>query len=260
MGVTYSMKSVYYAEIKRAVISKKFLLSTAGVLAVLIFSAAQDMLQAIKNGTVFEYDYHQQYFLNILGSVTVFFMIPILSALPSTTAFMDDVTSRYIVLYLQRSGKKAYIKAKLAACILSGGGTLLLGTLAFYLVFSLFYRPMEASLTEGQLPPYHLYELLGALGLLFLNGAFCSLLGMLLASLTMSRYVAIACPFIIYYLLVILHERFFPELFVIYPKEWIFSKNCMVLSGFALPLVLLEAMTVIGILFYSYCQKRFRDG
>lgn len=249
------MESVYCAEIKKAVLSKTFLLSTAGMLAVLIFSSAQGTIQAINSGTVFQYGYHVQYFLTILGSDIVFFAIPILSALPYTTAFVDDIASRYIVLYLPRSGKKAYIKAKLAASVLSGGGTLLLGALVFYVLVLLFYRPMEVSLAAGQLPPYHLYELLSVFGLLFLNGAFCSILGMLLASLTMSRYVAVASPFIIYYLLVILHERFLPGLFMIYPKEWIFPKNCVILNGFALPLMLLEAMLIMGIVFYSWCQR-----
>lgn len=229
------------------------------MLAVLLAAAARGALQAAV-GTVFPYAYHQQYFLDVLGSDMVFFSIPILGSLPAATALVDDVTSRYIVLYLPRTGRKKYIQAKLAASVLSGGGALLLGTLVFYLIAALVYLPMEAALASGEAPSTHLRELCGACGLVFLNGAFCSLLGMTLSSLTQSRYMAYASPFVVYYLLIIVHERFFRGVFVLYPREWLFPRHCTVLNGFAVPLVLLEAMALIGIVFYLHCRRRFEDG
>ena len=51
-------------------------------------------------------------------------------------------------------------------------------------------------------------------------GGLCALLGTLLAVWMMSNYMAYIAPFVIYYFLIMLKERYFDTLYCIYPKEW----------------------------------------
>ena len=41
-----------------------------------------------------------------------------------------------------------------------------------------------------------------------------------MSTLMESKYISYATPFVFYYLLVILYERYFSDLFIIYPKTW----------------------------------------
>ena len=51
-------------------------------------------------------------------------------------------------------------------------------------------------------------------------GGFWAVVGMTMSTFMESKYIAYASPFAIYYLLVILCERYLPDMFIIYPKVW----------------------------------------
>ena len=56
--------------------------------------------------------------------------------------------------------------------------------------------------------------------LLFFTGAFWSLIGMTAAALANSKHMAYATPFIFFYVLVILSERYFKGIPFLNPKIW----------------------------------------
>ena len=95
---------------------------------------------------------------------------------------------------------------------LSGGA--LCGLLALWLV--LLPRTARTGAAEGQGA-----ELAALLLMLLFCGALWALVGMTLSALTDSRYIAYASPFVLFYLLVILYERYYDGLFVLYPREWL---------------------------------------
>ena len=43
--------------------------------------------------------------------------------------------------------------------------------------------------------------------------------------MTLSKYMAYGAPFVIYYVLVILSERYFHSIYVINPEEWLAPQN-----------------------------------
>jgi hypothetical protein len=78
----------------------------------------------------------------------------------------------------------------------------------------------------------------GGLVTLSFAGGLWAMVGFVLASATMNRYIAYSAPFILYYVLVILHERYFPAFDFLSPNEWSFREYtvlAILLSvGFAL--------------------------
>ncbi len=105
--------------------------------------------------------------------------------------------------------------------MLSGGLALVLGLLLGAGLMSLLIMPKELALTAGETLKPWLTELTWICVRYFASGAFWSLVGMTMAAATGSRYMAYASPFILYYVLIILCERYFTGLYLFYPTEWV---------------------------------------
>lgn len=247
------------SDIRRALTSKGFLIGVAGMVLVIALSSLESMIQAARSTTPLQNGYHAQLVINSLSSDWVTLAIPILCALPFTTAFVDDVKSGFIKQYLHRSGTRQYIKSKIIACGLSGGLVLFCGILFSYFISSLVFTPMEFALGDGETAQPYLAQLLTQLATLFFSGAFWSLTGFTLAAATHSRYMAYASPFIIYYVLIILHERYLENLYVLYPKEWLFPSEAWVLGGLGVVLLLFELSVVVSLLFAITAKRRLRN-
>ena len=74
---------------------------------------------------------------------------------------------------------------------------------------------------DGSILPMPVSPIWGRFLLYFASGALWATVGMLFANLTGSRYMAYASPFVIFYVLIILYERYFGGMYVLYPKEWL---------------------------------------
>ena len=251
--------SMTFSDIKRAIFGKGFLIGVAGMILVIILSQIESLVTAARGGQLLSNGYHAQFIMEALSSDWVTLAIPILCALPFTTAFVDDIKSGFIKQYLPRSGTEPYIKGKLIACGLSGGLTLFLGILLAYVIAALVFTPMELAMGEGETAQPYLAQVLMIAATLFFSGAFWSLTGFTLASLTMNRYMAYASPFILYYVLIILHERYFEKLYVLYPKEWLFPSDAWVLGSWGVILLLLELIAVMSMVFTTSARRRLAD-
>ncbi len=243
------------SDIKRALTGKGFLIGMAGMVLVIALSSLESIIGVTRSTQPLQNGFHAQLIMNALSSDWVTLALPILCTLPFTTAFVDDIKSGFIKQYLHRSGTKPYIKAKLIACGLSGGLVLFFGIVIAYALSSLIFIPMELALSEGEMTQPYFAQVLMIAATLFLSGAFWSLVGFTFASLTMSKYMAYASPFIIYYVLIILHERYFENLYVLYPKEWLFPSDAWVLGSWGVILLLTE-LTAIILLAFTIAAKR----
>lgn len=137
--------------------------------------------------------------------------VPALACLPYTTAWLSEHQSGFVKSYLMRTNVSSYILGKFFSCGISGG------------------------LVEAI--PAFACRLLGAedggkinLWLVFLSGMLWASVASLLAAVAKSRYLAYGGSFVIYYLLVILHERYFPGLYCLYPCEWFDPSHTWVLG------------------------------
>ena len=91
--------------------------------------------------------------------------------------------------------------------------------------------------------------------LLFLNGGLWAVVGMTMSTIMESKYIAYASPFIVYYLLVILYERYFPNAWLLYPKNWIDPEIWPYEAGSAAEF-LLELTLLCGLVFYIRGKRR----
>jgi hypothetical protein len=209
-------------DIKRAVFSLPFLVSVAVMILVIIFGAGKDMIfpQDIRHG-LFPY-YHMEIIFRALRSDIVLTVVPIICTLPYTASFLDEYTSGYIKIYIMKTHKEDYVRGKVLAAAISGGLTMAVSVCIVTVLAALIYRPMEIASEQAVSP---ILNLIIKTTVFFLSGCLWSSVGMLLANVSLSKYMAYASPFVIYYVLVILAERYFRSVYVINPKEWLTMEN-----------------------------------
>jgi hypothetical protein len=253
---SYVLKS----DIKRALSGRGFFIGAAGMALTILLASLEGAVSFIQAGAL-PNGWHAQLFLDALASDAVTLILPVVCALSFTAAFIDDMKSGFIKEYLHRSGVSAYIRGKLTACALSGALTLVLGALAAYAIMALALTPLELARTDGEgaTQSQYLANIVSACAMLLLSGALWSLLGFTLAALTMSRYIAYASPFILYYVLIILHERYFQALYVLYPKEWIFPSGTWAFGRLGVLLLLAELIAVICLIFVVTAKRRLAN-
>ena len=247
------------SDIKRAICGKGFFVGVAGMILVIVLSSLESIINVTRNAEPLRNGFHAEFIITALSSDWVTLAIPILCALPFTTSFVDDVKSGFIKQYLHRSGVKPYIKGKIFGCALSGGLTLFLGILISYILALLIFSPMELALGPEETAQPYFAQLLLKAATLFFSGAFWSLLGFTFAAMTMSKYMAYASPFILYYVLIILNERYIKDLYVLYPKEWLLPSDTWVLGGFGVILLLIELSVIVCLAFAIIAKRRLSN-
>lgn len=157
--------------------------------------------------------------------------VPVLCTFPYSAAWLSDYQSGFLKFYLPRTGVTSYILGKILACGLSGGALEALGCWLYVLV-----KTEEETLPD--------------LGLMFLSGVLWAMFSALLAAASNSRYLAYGGAFVIYYLLVILYERYFSWLYCLYPYEWLAPKHTWIFGEQGIVL-LLGGIILILIFLYS---------
>lgn len=247
------------SNIKQALDNRGFVIGVLGVIVALFFSSIQDVINTFCATEPLQNGFHDHLIMNALASDVMALALPILCALPYTASFVDDIKSGYIKLYLHRSGVKPYIKGKIIACALSGGFVLMLGILLAYGLSALVFTPMELALAEGEVAQPYFAQLLLKAATLFFSGAFWSLVGFTFAALTHSKYMAYTSPFILYYVLIILHERYFQDFYVLYPKEWLFPSDAWMLGGFGVIMLLIILSAIVCLCFTIIAKRRLAN-
>jgi hypothetical protein len=180
--------------------------------------------------------------------------VPILCTLAYAASFVEEKKSRYIHFYLPRAGRKSYLFSKISATALSGGAAVFLGAHILLLIYAASFRDSSGSggeyaLTYG--------TLLMHMTLLFINGCLWALIGGIAAAATKNKYMAYACPFIFFYVLTSFQKRYYGDLLLLSPHEWIYPKN--IAWAAAYPAVLLAfAAAFAG--YFLLMKWRLRDG
>ena len=249
------------AAVKQALYGKAFFLSVAGVFFLLLAVSIEDIFLLFHTeNRLIESGYHHRFMMQALSSDGMTLALPILAAVPYTSSMVDDMKSGFIKEYLPRTTVRGYIVGKVTACILSGGLVLVFGILTAYIAAALIFTPMEAAAGASISAQFSacLRELLEKEILFFCSGAFWSMTGMLSAVLTGSRYMAYASPFVIYYVLIILHERYFESIHILYPKEWTAPSEYWMFGTIGVILFVAELIIVAALCFGIAAKRRLR--
>jgi hypothetical protein len=267
---------LFQTDLKRALTSWGFIAGIMGMAAAIFFGSFESILPFLQGFMeVLPAGFHEQMILTALSSDIMMFCVPILAALPYTAAFIEEYKSGYLKEYLPRSGVRPYIIGKVFATGLSGGLVLFLGIILIYIAFALLFTPMEvlpqmpddamngtmaASAGMVQMAvPSMFADIIGRAFLFFLAGFFWSLVGALFATVTMSRYMAYAFPFILYYVLIILCQRYFTGIYILNPQEW--TNAAMQWPGGAWGMILFfgEIILITGIAYAMMIKRRLSD-
>ena len=245
--------------LKQALQGRGFFLAFLGAALVMLLVAFEGVLGAFRSEQLLPYGYHHTLILGSLSSQPMALALPILCALPYTAAFLDDVKSGFIKAYLPRTTVDGYIMSRALGCAISGGLAISLGILAAYGIAALLLLPLEAMRDYMLEPPGYFRQLLETLLMFFASGAFWALVGLTFATLTNSRYMAYASPFVLFYLLVILYERYFDKLYVLYPREWLEPSDRWVFGRIGVAVLLLELSALMALLFAWAAKRRLRQ-
>lgn len=245
--------------IRQAVSGKGMYIGILSATVVLLLSTVQDVLLAFRSVELLQNGFHHTCVMNALASDAMTLTLPIIAALPFTSSFIDDIKSGFVKEYLPRTTKSGYLLGKIFGSLVSGGLSVSLGVLLGYLVAALVFSPMEAALEPGAAARPYFEELMGKALLFFCSGAFWSLVGLTLATLTNSKYMAYASPFVLYYVLIILYERYFDTLYVLYPKEWTNPSAFWMWGNAGVVLLLLELSIISGLLFFHAAKRRLEQ-
>lgn len=247
-----------YSSVRQAVTTHAFFVAALGAAAMLLLTSVEGMLMGFRAEVLLAFGYHNELIERALSSNAMTLALPVLAALPYTAAVVDDVKSGFIKAYLPRTNVMRYLIGKVTACAVSGGLCILIGTAIAWGILALAFLPLEAPPAvvdkAGEAIRY-VSPIWGKLLLCFASGALWAAVGMLAANLTGSKYMAYATPFVVYYVLVILYERYFYSLYVLYPKEWL-TPSSLWLYGNAGVLILVTELALIASLGAGWAAKR----
>ena len=254
---------------------RQCLFSTVGAAVIIAvpviigISGSDQILDAVRKGTKFSYGFPLQYVLDGLGGDATTFLIPLLSALPSAAGYVDDLKCGVIRLILTRSTKKDYLLGKIISSMAIGGLIMGCGIAISAAAALALLQPLESptvavgamsasSAGAAQLGGLAIQLLWKSL-LCILSGMVWAGFGMLASSFIGSRYVAYLAPFILYYLLVILCERYITGVRILYPKEWLSPGGWWPLGNLGAAAWLLELAVLIVLGFLVRGMKRLES-
>lgn len=245
------------SDLKRSILSWQFLAACVIGIIVTLIGAIDPILTAYENYKM--YGLQQLLSEDVIGralrSDAVLLCLPIVAAVPFTTAFLDDIKSGFIKHFLTRTRFNTYIIGKIIACAIAGGLALGIGTGVGTFAIKLIVAPIEAPMYVGQEHMWTVKELIP----FFMSGMLWSLVGMLLSAITMNKYMAYASPFIIYYVFVILAERYFRKAYVLNPQNYITGAGGWDLGLKSIYITLGLLIIGVALVFYIVANRRLRN-
>lgn len=153
-----------------------------------------------------------------LDKQMILFLIPVTAVLPMGAIYVRESSAGFLRLYITRINRMQYIRKKTLQVY--AGGFLpffLAGTSGMLLCFLGIY-PLEL---QGEI----MWESIGETWLFLLRialtGGILAEISGIFAALFNNYYMAYGLPFVCYYMLIILKERYFTKMYAMYPAEWI---------------------------------------
>lgn len=233
----------------------RFWVTVIATVGMIFCAYMQPVLQILQNGGEMNQGYHNELTSTALSSDTLTVFLPALAAIPLSAGYLEDVKSKASRFFLIRSSYSGYLLGNSIACWLCGGSAVLLGALSAWGITTTAFLPLERLMDN---PPKPALRIIEQLTLLFLNGGFWAVIGMTMSTIMESKYIAYASPFIVYYLLVILYERYFPDAWLLCPKNWL-NPEIWPYGIESAALFLLELTFLCGLFFYVRGKRRLEQ-
>lgn len=236
----------------RQLMKKKVIIVSVLVAVLVMINYIEPLLRIYRNAQVLQKGYHAELYKLGLESDALSFFLPILAVLPFGGCYVDDIKNKFVRFFIIRSSYRIYFVSRILVGFIAGALTIFLGIL------------LAGVITAGSIIPFEVHSIHAATSqinditqtcaLLIINGGFWSVFGLSMSTIMESKYIAYASPFVLYYLLVILHERYFPNFIIIYPKIW--TNPAAWPYGFWGAVIVLLEMTVVSSLIFVLRGKR----
>jgi len=184
------------------------------------------------------------------------FILPVLSTLPFSSSFIDEWKAGMTRQAVSRIEKRTYLRSKAIVTALSGGFILSVGSLCLLIVSMVVFLPIEQSVTDTVMDNKPVQSYIALFARYFVCGALWAETGLFFSTLFNHRFLAWLSPFMIYYLLIIFHERYFEWCFVLYPKEWLIPERQWGFDNWSICLWLLALTALAGWGFIKVGERR----
>lgn len=174
------------------------------------------------------------------GSTLFRMTVPLACTFPYACGFPDEYRDGFTKLALARTTVRGYILGKFTAACVSGGAAEVLAAFLY------------DSVSEGEGPCC-------TYGLLFLSAMLWAGTAALLAAVSGNKCLAYGGPFVLYYFLVILAERYWKASYCLYPYEWITPEHTWMFGDTGIVLLLSGILLVLALAFYSVVERRLEN-
>lgn len=182
------------------------------------------------------------FFVTALSSQVMLFLIPIAAVLPMGGIYIRESSFGFLKFYITKISRMEYIKRK-SFQIYAGGFLIffIAGILELLFCF-LFIYPLEL---QGSIDWESIQTALEQLLRVSMIGGILSGSSGIFAAIFQNYYMAYGLPFVCYYMLMILKERYLSELYVLYPPEWITCEQDWGAYGIWLFLLICSAAVIL---------------
>lgn len=218
--------------------------------------STETLVELYQTAPVLPCGFKSDFIITLISSAAFVPFITIAATLPMAGSYVDDVKSKFARYCIFRKSYFEYLVSRFVTCFLSGGTVIVLGIFTTYLISYIILLPIEQAV--DCVPTKTNYELASRCFVMFLNGGLWAVIGMAMSTLFESKYIAFASPFVIYYLLVILYERYFPDVFLLYPPNWA-NPSIWPYTFWGEVVFLLELTLAFGVLFVIRAERRIRE-
>lgn len=191
-----------------------------------------------------------------LNTQMVLFLIPIASVLTVGAVYVRESSSGFLRVYITRISRMEYIRKKTLQIYAGGFLPFLFAGLMGLLLCFLAVYPLEL---QGEVPWESIWEVLRLLLRICLMGGILAEISGIFAAVSRSYYMAYGLPFVCYYMLIILKERYFTEMYAMYPAEWMKCEHDWGMNSIGIWVFLaafsLAVMLLHGLLLYNRLQE-----
>lgn len=249
------MSNVFLSELHRNS-GKLFSLGVITIVAILGISSMETLLKLYRDPQIQPSGYHVSLMQSAFCSDSFMAFIPIVASLPFSGIYVDEIKSKYARFVVLRIGYSSYLLGRIIVGFLLGGAVVLSGVLVSYFIFALALLPIE-QVNTSEISQFSGF--VGKCSLLFINSGLWSVFGMTMSTIMESKYIANASPFVMYYLFVILCERYFPDAYLLYPCEWLNPSDKWPLGIWGVAIYLIELTAILGLMFYRRGRRRLEQ-
>ena len=230
------MKCILY-DIRRALTGRWFFIAVAASAAALYMSIGNDTYSLMSNLKDLDNDYFHFTLANLLfqGLIGEFgaMTLPALAALPFAAQPLQEIKSGAIRPAVFRTGRKEWMLGKGIACILAGMFLPLTAAVHLTVILHAIMLIYESRL----FPAGDITILLGPLIARMLCGGIWAGVGCIIALLSETAAAAYLSPLCLCYALTMIGTRFFPQIALLNPTNWLMGEPWT-------PAILLALLTV----------------